>query len=144
MGKVSPASTFAQPPMLPGAHPVMWLCLLHLAMQRHPHKVIFWENEQFPSHMMLKHQRLVNQAPTATLHLTINVNFFFSYFIPCFLCHQNTLQLSPLHTSVLPLPRSFIVMPLVDQDHGDYFNFQKQKRQRKRNAPGKILAHEVL
>lgn len=80
MGKVSPASTLAQPPMLPGAHPVMWLCLLHLAMQRHPHKVIFWENEQFPSHMMLKHQRLVNQAPTATLHLTINVNFFFLFY----------------------------------------------------------------
>lgn len=84
MGKVSPASTFAQPPMLPGAHPVMWLCLLHLAMQRHPHKVIFWENEQFPSHMMLKHQRLVNQAPTATLNLTINVNIFFPILFPVF------------------------------------------------------------
>lgn len=31
-------------------------------------------------------------------------------------------------TPVLPLPRSFIVMLLVDRDHSDYFNFQKQKK----------------
>lgn len=79
-GESFSSQQFAQPPMLPGAHPVMWLCLLHLAMQRHPHKVIFWENKQFPSHMMLKHQRLVNQAPIATLNLTINVNIFLLFY----------------------------------------------------------------
>lgn len=76
--------------------------LLCLAMQRHPHKPALWANNQFLGCMILQHQFLVNQAPTATLTFAINLDFFQILF---------SLWFSLPVTSVFPVPSHLFISP---------------------------------